>query len=138
MPRLTETRVLRAKLPRSGQDFLWCSEVSGFGARLLPSGIRSWVVQCRYQRKVHRITLGKVGVLPFEGPPDQPGAVDLARAALNAARRGENPKLAIGRTQHPHGITLAELWKAYGDAGFPLLNAIGRRRESSVKADTYR
>jgi integrase len=138
MPRLTETRALRAKLPESGQSFEWCSEVAGFGCRLLASGVRSWVAQLRYQGKVHRITLGKLGTLPFEGPPDHPGAVDLARVALNAARRGQDPRVAIGRAQHPGGVTLAELWTAYGDAGWPLLNAIGRKRESSVKTDSYR
>jgi integrase len=138
MPRLTETRALRAKLPETGQAFEWCSEVGGFGCRLLASGQRSWVVQTRYGGKTHRITLGKVGVLPFEGPEDKPGAVDLARIALNAARRGENPKLAIGRAQHPQGVSIAQLWQAYGAAGWPLLNAIGVKRASSVKTDTYR
>ena len=46
MPRLTETRAARAPLPASGQTFLWCSEVRGFGCRLTP-GARSWVVQVR-------------------------------------------------------------------------------------------
>src|SRR5262247_2229398 len=92
MARLTESRAQRQTLPQSSQDFLWCSEVGGFGCRVMPSGVRSWVVQLRYGGKVHRITLGKVGVLPFEGPPDHPGAADLARIAINAARRSENPR----------------------------------------------
>src|SRR6187200_858055 len=99
MPRLTETRALRTSLPQDGQRLIWCSEISGFGCRILPSGVRSWVVQLRYQGKGHRITLGPVGVLPYEGPPHAPGAADLARLALNAARRGEDPKLAIGRAK---------------------------------------
>jgi hypothetical protein len=51
MPRLTESRALRATLPQSGQAFLWCSEVRGFGCRLLATGVRSWVVQVRYERR---------------------------------------------------------------------------------------
>src|SRR5262245_31151784 len=133
MARLTESRAQRQTLPQSSQEFIWCSEIGGFGCRLLPSGIRSWVVQLRHGGKVHRITLGKVGTLPFEGPPDRPGAVDLARIAINAGRRGENPKLAIGRATNPHGITIGGLWRAYGAAGYPLLNRIGRKRESSIK-----
>jgi|SRR5215510_828365 len=85
--RLTEARATRAKLPQTGQAFEWCSEIGGFGCRLLYTGVRSWIVQLRYQSKTHRITLGKIGTLPFEGPPDHPGAADLARIALNAARR---------------------------------------------------
>src|SRR5262245_3417398 len=132
MPRLTETRAMRATLPQAGQAFVWCSEIRGFGCRLLSTGVRSWVVQCRAGGKAKRITLGPVGTLAFEGPRDNPGAADLARIALNAARRGDDPKAAIGRAKHPRGVTLGELWKAYGDAGYPLLKAIGVKRASSV------
>src|SRR5262249_61330232 len=65
-------------------------------------------------------------------------AADLAKLALNAARRGENPKLAIGRAQNPRGITIGGLWQAYGNAGWPLLNSVGLKRQSSVKTDGYR
>jgi integrase len=138
LPRLTETRALRATLPRSGQAFIWCSEVRGFGCRLLATGVRSWVVQVRYQGKAKRITLGPVGTLAFEGPPDSPGALDLARAALNAGRRSEDPKRAIGRTRNPRGITLGELWAAYATAGYPLLNDIVYTRAASVATDGLR
>ena len=138
MPRLTQTRAERATLPRTGQSFLWCSEIRGFGVRLLSTGVRSWVVQCRARNKSQRLTLGPVSVLPFEGPPDQPGAVDLARIALNAARRGEDPKLAIGRAKNPRGVTLGEIWKAYAAAGYPLLNKIGTKRPSSIAGDQHR
>ena len=131
MPRLTETRALRTTLPRDSQRLIWCSEISGFGCRLLPSGVRSWIVQLRHHGKSHRITLGPVGVLPFEGPEHAPGAADLARIALNAARRGHDPKVAIGRARHPQGATLAEVWEAYGKAGYPLLN--GDRLQAAVQ-----
>jgi integrase len=138
MPRLTETRVLREKLPRDGQKLIWCSEITGFGCRIMSSGVRSWFVQCRLHSKEIRITLGPVGVLPFEGPTHAPGAADLARAALNAARLGKDPKLAIGRARNPNGATLGELWAAYAAAGYPLANAIGVKRASSIKIDDYR
>lgn len=138
MPRLTETRALRTTLPRTGQRLIWCSEISGFGCRIMASGARAWIVQLRHHGKSHRITLGPVGTLSFEGPPHAPGAADLARAALNAARRGDDPKLAVGRAKHPQGVTLADVWDAYGKAGYPLLNGIGHKRGSSVKIDTYR
>src|SRR5215218_9031780 len=99
MPRLTETRAARAPLPASGQSFLWCSEVRGFGCRLTP-GARSWIVQVRKpDGSKKRITLGAVGTLPVEGPPDAPGARDLAMAALNAARRGEDSAASMGRVR---------------------------------------
>ena len=85
-----------------------------------------------------------VGVLPFEGPPHAPGARDLALAAINAARRGEDPRTAIGRVKAPEaaevpkGPTLNDIWDAYEAAGFPKLSGTGRKRPSTVKADRYR
>jgi integrase len=136
LPRLTETRARRAKLPRSGQAFEWCSEVIGFGLRLTPTK-RSYIVQTRYLDEEPRITLGRVGVLPCEGPPDRPGARDLAIIALNAARRGHDPRAAIGQARTPHGVTLDAVWSAYGKAGYPLLSGAGRKRASTIKADKY-
>ena len=65
-----------------------------------------------------------------------PGAADLARLSLNASRRGDDPKAAIGRAKQP-GITLAEIWQAYCDAGYPLLQGIGFLRPSSIKTADY-
>src|SRR5262245_6648633 len=109
MPRLTETRAARTKLPEKGQTFEWCSEVRGFGVRLT-SKARSYIVQLRQGGREFRLTLGAVGVLPFEGPPNRPGARDLAVAAITAARRGDDPRAAIGQARAPQGLTLAELW----------------------------
>ncbi|QIG50386.1 site-specific integrase [Nordella sp. HKS 07] len=138
MPRLTETRALRAKLPKKGTKFDWCSEVRTFGARYTP-GSRTWVVYPRCTNGIRvMIALGAVGVLPFEGPPHRPGARDLAIAAITAARRGEDPRVAIGQANAPEGLTLAEVWQAYADAGFPKLKGTGRKRASTIKRDTDR
>ena len=141
MPRLTETRAIRASVPDTGQKFIWCSEVRGFACRITAGGVRTWIVQLRYQGKSRRLTLGRVQTLAFEGPPDRPGAVDLAKVALNSARRGEDPEVAIGRAAAPASITLAQAWAAYERAGFPLLGhrAAGRlKRPNSIKVDGYR
>ena len=87
MARLTETRAARARLPEHGQDFIRCTEIVGFAVRLT-SGARTYVVHAQHAGKKMRLSLGPVGTLPFEGPPEKPGARDLALAALNAARRG--------------------------------------------------
>jgi integrase len=138
MPRLTETRAARALLPASGQIFLWCSEVKGFGCRLTP-GARSWIVQVRQlDGSKKRITLGAVGTLSVEGPPDAPGARDLAMAALNAARRGEDSAASIVRKRAPTGTTLNAAWDVYEAAGHPMLRGVGRKRASTVHADRLR
>ena len=140
MPRLTETRARRAPQPASGQTFEWCSEIKGFGVRLT-AGARSYIVQLRYRGDKMRLTLGPVGTLPFEGPADDPGAKDLALAALNAARRGEDPRAAMARRKPVEvdaGPTLNDIWDAYERAGFPLTDGTGRKRPSTIKADRSR
>jgi integrase len=137
MTRLTESRARRLKLPQTGQRFSFCDEVKGFGVRLTP-GSRSYIVQCRYNGRKLRLTLGPVGTLPFEGPPLAPGARDLALAALNATRRDEDPRIAIGRAKSAQGITLADLWTAYVEAGFPKLRGVGRKRPTTIRRDTNR
>ena len=139
MPRMTETRAARLKLPQDGQTFAWCSEVKGFGVRCTAT-TRAYIVQPRYNDRKPRINLGTVGVMPFEGPPNAPGARDLAIAALAAARRGEDPYKAVGQRKQPEGVTLADVWAAYGEAGYPKVKGIGRKRPTTIgkDADRYR
>lgn len=137
MPRLTETRATRLPQPDSGAQLVYCSEIKGFGVRLTP-GARSYIVQVRSAGRVARLTLGPVGVLPFEGPPHAPGARDLAIAAINAARRGEDPIHAIGRAKKEDGVTLNAIWAEYEAAGYPKLRGVGRKRDSTVGRDKAR
>jgi hypothetical protein len=92
----------------------------------------------RYNGRKLRIKLGPVGTLPFVGPADAPGARDLAIAAITAARRGENPSIAIGVRKQPEGLTLAQVWAAYKKAGYPRLRGVGHKRASTIERDTRR
>jgi integrase len=135
--KLTEARARKLPLPKIGSTFTFCDEVKGFGVRCSP-GARSYVVQYRDNGRKQRLTLGRVGILPFVGPADAPGARDLALTALSAARRGEDPRVAVGRVRAPHGLTLAALWKAYQDAGYPRLRGVGHKRASTIASDRNR
>jgi integrase len=139
MPRLTESRARRLPLsPSDAEDlFTFCSEVKGLGVRCSPN-VRSYFVQLVWNGSKRRITLGPVGTLPFEGPAHAPGARDLAIAALTAARRGEDPYLAIGQRKQPAGLTVAQLWAAYQQAGYPRLRGTGHKRPSTIKNDASR
>jgi integrase len=142
--RLTEFRASRLPLPKTDvpngapkQRFTFCSDIKGFGVRCTPGG-RAYIVQLRHNGRKIRITLGPVGTLPFEGPAHAPGARDLAITAITAARRGEDPYLAIGQRKQPAGLTMAQLWAAYQDAGYPRLKGTGHKRASTIKHDTSR
>lgn len=137
MARLTETRATRLPTPPKGQVIEWCSEVRGFGVRLT-AGSKAYIVQMRVNGRSQRLTLGRVGVLPFECPPQAPGARDLAIAALNAARRGGDPLQAVGRAKVGDGITMNAVWREYQKAGYPKLRGVGRKRESTVGRDKSR
>ena len=137
MPRMTETRASRSKLSQDGQDFEWCSEVKGFGIRCTRTA-RTYIVQPRYNGQKLRLNLGTVGVMPFEGPPQAPGARDLAITALAAARRGDDPRKAIGQRKQPDGVTLADVWAAYCAAGHPKLKGTAHKRPTTIRKDTDR
>ena len=119
--------------------------MKGFGARYT-SNSRNYVVQPTWNGIRPRLTIGPVGVFPFEGPPNAPGARDIAIAAIAAARRGDDPRHIVeaGRRREgkkPEGVTLNELWAAYAAAGFPKLRrgkTIELKRASTVKADSDR
>ena len=80
MPRLTETRALRAKLPAKNDRYEMCSEVKGAAVRLTAAGSRTYGIRKKLADGTRPfIGVGIVGVDPFEGPPATPGALDLIK-----------------------------------------------------------
>ena len=51
-------------------------------------------------------------------------------------RRGEDPRLAIGQTRQPDGVTLDAVWAAYAAAGYPKLRGVGHKRASTIRRCT--
>jgi len=53
--------------PASGQKFLWDSELRGFGVRVIPSGLKTFILQYRNaEDRSRRIALGRFGVMTVE------------------------------------------------------------------------
>ena len=85
MPKLTK-RFVDSLSPREADQVIFDDLVPGFGVRVMPSGIRSYLVQYRNaQRRSRRLTIGKHGTLTV----DQ--ARDRARKILEAVRDGRDP-----------------------------------------------
>jgi integrase len=88
------------------EHFVWDSELRGFGVRVKPTGLKTYVVQYRNaEGRTRRLVLGKHGALT----PEQARA--LARQKLAGAARGEDP--SEERRALRHGMTVGELCDWY-------------------------
>lgn len=87
MPNITKRFVDALKPAKDGPDVVaWDDALSGFGVRVKPSGVVSYLIQYRNKSGVsRRYTLGKHGVLT----PQE--ARDLAKDKLADVRRGADP-----------------------------------------------
>jgi integrase len=107
--KLTKRTIDTAKPNPAHDVYVWDDEVPGFGLRVKPSGVRSFIVQYRNSSNVsRRITLGKFGVLT----PEQ--ARKIAKQTLAEVARGSDP--AEKRAQDRNAMTLRQLCYAYLEA----------------------
>ena len=59
MSKLSKTEVDNLQ-PKIAEYFTWCEEPKGFGVKVFPSGVKSFVFQYRTQEgKTRRFTIGK-------------------------------------------------------------------------------
>lgn len=103
-------RAVDAKQPGKGDpkngEFLWDSELRGFGCRVYPSGRKVYFVQYRLPNgRQRRLRLGAHGVLT----PDQ--ARLRAKGALAAVASGRDP--AAERDENRRAITFGQVAELY-------------------------
>ena len=127
MGKLTKRAVDSLMPPLTGQAFLWDSELRGFGVRVIPSGLRTFILQYRNaENRSRRIVVGRYGVLTVEQARDQ------AKIKLGAVAAGADP--AEEKELSRETITVAELcdwYLAEAKAG----RILGRRNRT-IKAST--
>jgi hypothetical protein len=111
----------------ANEYFVWDSKLSGFGLRVQPSGVMSYVAKYRAgsgrAAPTRRVTLGRVGKIT----PDEAGK--LAKRVLGAVAHGADP--AAARSADRRGATLNEL------ADLFLVDHVEAKRKPAT-ADHYR
>jgi integrase len=127
MAKITK-RSVDALEPQAGRDvFGWDSELRGFGIRVKPSGVKTFLIQYRNaQGRTRRLVLGQYGALAPEV------ARDLACKKLIAVAEGKDP--SAERHAARVGITVSEVCDWYleeAESG----RILGRNRRP-IKAST--
>jgi integrase len=132
--KLTKRTIDAVISPASKQLIYWDTEIKGFGLRVLPSGLKTFIVQYRNAEGIQRrMNLGRFGILTVEQ------ARDLARLKLAAVIIGQDP--ADEARQSRNAMTVAEMCDWYlteARAG----NILGRKnlpiKSSSLDMDESR
>lgn len=129
MPKITKRVVDAIRPDSSGRDvFAWDAgdgALKGFGIRMKPSGIASYLIQYRNKEgRTRRLVLGRVGTLT----PDE--ARELAGDKLRKATKGGDP--SAERHAMRKAMTVSELCDWY------LKDAKGRIKASTLNMDRSR
>jgi integrase len=137
MPKLTK-RVVDAVAPSpAGDVFVWDNgdgSVKGFGLRVKPSGVKSFLIQYRNKHsRSRRFTIGKLGVFTVEKARDE------ARQKLAAAARGEDPAQARDEARKAMIIKmLCEEYLSEAEAGNIIGKRGGPKKASTLEIDRGR
>ena len=108
MSRITKRSVDAAVAPGSAEPdrFLWDTEVKGFGLRVKPSGVKSYVLKYRIGSRTRRLTIGQHGPL-WTTEEARRRALEL----LRRVREGRDP--AAEKAEALQDLTVAALADCY-------------------------
>lgn len=124
--KITLTKATLAQLRPSEKDYVaWDARLPGFGIRVLPSGVKSYILQYRnLQGRSRRTTLGTVGVVTLDRARRE------AKKLRGAVTFGADP--AADRFAARNVDTVRELAARYMDD-----HCAGRCKESTIAAHKW-
>ncbi len=127
MGKLTIRAVDALEAPEKGQSFLWDGELRGFGVRIIPSGLKTFILQYRNaEGRSRRIVLGRHGVLTLEKARDQ------AKIKLGQVADGADPAEESAASRDAMTVTeVCDWYLREAEAG----RILGRRHRP-IKAST--
>ena len=125
--RLTK-RTVEAAAPEAERYTIWDTDLKGFGLRVSPAGVRTYVARYRIgggrSGKLQQVSLGRHGTLT----PDE--ARDAARTVLANVTRGEDPQSE--KKAKRREITVSDLCDLY------LAEGVGMKKSSTLVIDRGR
>ncbi|AWN44881.1 tyrosine-type recombinase/integrase [Methylobacterium durans] len=125
MPKITKRLVDSLTPDPFAEVYAWDTELKGFGVRVMPSGVASYVVKYRTaEGRQRKLAIARVGA----ATPDEVRKV--AREKLGAVVRGADP--SAERHKIRGAVTVAELCDLY------LADAVGRVKASTLAMDRSR
>ena len=104
--KITKMYLDKLESPSTGQVFYRDSEIKGFGVRVTPQGIKSFILEKRINGKVKRITLGRYPELTVEQARKE------AQKVVGEIARGMNP-IAEKKSDKLKKITLKQAFEDY-------------------------
>lgn len=112
-------------LPKDKDYVVWDDRLPGFGVRVKPSGVKSFVLQYRNRSGASkRLTLGRVGQLTLDQARKE------ATRLKGGISLGSDPAKTLSAARN--GDTLRDLAKRYMDD-----HCAGRCKETTIKAHTW-
>ena len=123
MPKLTKRIVDAAKPAFDREIFRWDAELRGFGLRIKPTGVKSYLIQYRTRTGIsRRMTIGQHGVLTAEEARRE------AKVQLGRAAKGDDP--AADKANAKDGLSFATFTERYLSD-----HAATKKKPSSVRMD---
>lgn len=125
--KLTKQTVDRLK-PRDDRDYtVWCTELTGFGVRVWPTGKKVFIAQYRIGGRgsaTRKVTVGSYGKLTTDEARTE------AKRVLANAELGHD--IALERTRKKAELTVAELCDEY------MLDGVEHKKPSTLRSDKSR